>query len=50
MHKLNCFGTFGFIIIVALVVFVTLDLNQPRRGLIQVSSDPLVRVIQSMVK
>ncbi len=30
MHKLNCFGTFGFIIIVALVVFVTLDLNQPR--------------------
>ncbi len=49
-HKLNCFGTFSFIVMVALVVFVTLDLNQPRRGLIQVSSDPLARVIQSMGK
>jgi hypothetical protein len=38
----------SFIVLVTLVIFVTLDLNQPRRGLIRVSTDSLESVIQSM--
>jgi hypothetical protein len=47
-HKVFFSGSVSFIILVTLVIFVTLDLNQPRRGLIRVSDDSLARVIQSM--
>jgi hypothetical protein len=43
-------GSIAFILVVTLVVYVTLDLNQPRGGSIVVSQDPLKRVIQSMAK
>jgi hypothetical protein len=43
-------GTFSFIVLVTLVIFVTLDLNQPRTGLIKVGQDSLETVIQSMCK
>ena len=33
-HKKHLAGSMSFIVLVALVIFVTLDLNQPRRGLI----------------
>ena len=41
-------GTFSFIALVTLVVFVVLDLNQPRRGLIRVNIECLERLVQSM--
>jgi hypothetical protein len=43
-------GLITFNILVTLVVFVILDLNQPHRGLIRVSQDSLARAIQSMSK
>ena len=49
-RKVHLSGSFSFIVLVTLVIFVTLDLNQPRRGLITVSQDSLARVIQSMAK
>lgn len=48
--KVHLSGTVSFIVLVSLVIFVTIDLNQPRRGLITVSQDSLERVIQSMAK
>ena len=47
-QKVHMSGSLSFIVIVALVVFVILDLNQPHRGMIMVSQEPLARVIQSM--
>jgi hypothetical protein len=38
----------GFVVLVSLVVGVTLDLNQPRRGLITVSQEPMRRVLSGM--
>jgi hypothetical protein len=38
-------GTTSFILLVSLVVFVTLDLNQPGQGLITVSQEPMERVL-----
>jgi RNA polymerase sigma factor (TIGR02999 family) len=38
----------GFIALVSLVVLVTLDLNQPHRGLITVSQEPMRRVLSGM--
>jgi hypothetical protein len=43
-------GTLSFILLVSLAVYVTLDLNQPNRGLIVVSQEPLERLISSMTK
>ncbi len=48
--KVHLSGTISFIVLVTLVIFVTLDLNQPHRGLITVSQKSLERVIQSMAK
>ena len=36
------------ILLVSAVVYITLDLNQPRRGFIQVSQAPMERLIASM--
>jgi hypothetical protein len=47
-HKLHHSGTISFIILVSLVIFVTLDLNQPRRGLIRVNREPLERLTKSL--
>ncbi len=49
-QKVHLSGSLSFSVLVALVVFVILDLNEPHRGLIVVSQDPLARVIQSMGK
>ena len=49
-QKVHFSGSFTFIVLVTLVIFVTNDLNQPRRGVIRVSQRPLERVIQSMGK
>jgi uncharacterized membrane protein len=48
--KVHRSGSISFIVLVSLVVFVILDLNQPHRGMIMVSQEPLARVIQSMGK
>jgi len=40
----------AYILIVTLVVYVILDLNQPHRGLITVSQEPLERLIATMGK
>lgn len=47
-HQVHLLGSLSFILLVSLVVFVTLDLNQPHRGLIKVSQDSLEMVIRSM--
>jgi hypothetical protein len=49
-HKAHLSGTFSFIVLVTLVIFVTLDLNQPARGFIRVNQESLERLIQSMAK
>ncbi len=43
-------GTMSFFLLVALVVYVILDLNDPVKGLITVSQEPLRLVIESMGK
>ncbi len=43
-------GTMGFLFLVTLVVFVILDLNDPVKGLITVSQEPMQRVLESMGK
>ena len=40
----------GFVVLVGLVVWVTLDLNQPHRGVITVSQEPLQRLLEGMGK
>jgi hypothetical protein len=40
----------GFVLVVCLVVYVILDLNQPRRGFITISHEPMERLIASMEK
>ena len=46
--KAHLIGTLTFIFLVTLVVYVTLDLNQPGSGLITVSQEPFERLLQSM--
>ncbi len=41
-------GTVCFVLMVTLVTYVTLDLNQPGRGTITVSQEPFERLLQSM--
>lgn len=41
-------GTLSFIVLVTLVIYVTVDLNQPARGQIRVSQEPLERLLTSM--
>jgi hypothetical protein len=41
-------GTLGFILLVALTIYVTLDLNQPQRGSITVSQDPIRELLSTM--
>jgi len=43
-------GTMSFLLLVTLVVFVILDLNDPVKGLITVSQEPMQRVLESMGK
>jgi hypothetical protein len=43
-------GTVGMIALVSLVVWVTLDLNQPYRGMITVSQEPMERILSGMGK
>jgi hypothetical protein len=43
-------ATIGFTVLVCMVVWVTLDLNQPQRGLITVSQEPLQRLLSGMGK
>ena len=45
-----CAATISFVVLVAMVVWVTLDLNQPQRGLITVSQEPLQRLLSGMGK
>jgi hypothetical protein len=43
-------GTMSFLLLVTLVVFVILDLNDPVKGLITVNQEPMRRVLESMGK
>jgi hypothetical protein len=43
-------ATIGFVVLVSLVVWVTLDLNQPHRGLITLSQEPLQQLLKGMGK
>ena len=48
--KRDLVATVGFVVLVSLVVWVTLDLNQPYRGAITVSQEPLQRLLGEMGK
>ena len=48
--KFHFAGTFCFIFLVGLVIFVVLDLNQPARGLITVNLESLEQVVHSIAK
>lgn len=41
-------GTVCFIILISFAIYVTLDLNQPERGLITVSQKPIERLLSTM--
>jgi len=41
-------GSLSFIVLVCLIVYITLDLNQPSRGIIRVSQAPLAHLIENM--
>jgi hypothetical protein len=41
-------ATIGFTLLVGLVLWVTLDLNQPSLGLIRVSQEPIEQLLESM--
>ncbi len=41
-------ATLSFILMVTLAVYVTLDLNQPQRGMVTVSQAPIARVLSAM--
>jgi len=41
-------GTLCFFLLVTLVIYVIFDLNQPSSGTIQVSQEPIERLLQSM--
>jgi hypothetical protein len=43
-------GPLAFGLMVALVIYVTFDLNQPSGGLITVGEEPLVELLKSMSK
>ncbi len=43
-------GTIGFVVLVSVTIWVILDLNQPHRGAIQVSQEPMERVLSGMGK
>jgi hypothetical protein len=47
-QKVHLTGTLSFVIVVSMVIYVTLDLNQPGTGAIIVSQEPMERLIQSM--
>ncbi|HEV2172010.1 MAG TPA: hypothetical protein VGR71_00505, partial [Nitrospira sp.] len=48
--KVDVLGTLCFILLVTIAVYVTLDLNQPERGLITISQEPIERLLSSMSK
>ena len=48
--KVHHGGTVCFILLVGLVIYVVLDLNQPTQGLITVNLDSLEQVVRSMAK
>jgi hypothetical protein len=50
LQRVHVSGSLSFVVLVALVVFIILDLNQPHRGMIMVSQEPLARAIQAMGK
>ena len=43
-------GTISFVVLVTLVTYVTLDVNQPASGLIRVSQEPIERLVNSLSK
>jgi hypothetical protein len=46
--KPDVIGTLCFILLVTCAVYVTLDLNQPERGLIRINQEPMERLLLSM--
>jgi hypothetical protein len=48
MDEPDIAGTVCYILLVSFAIYVTLDLNQPDRGLITVSQEPMVRLLATM--
>lgn len=43
-------GTICFILLVSFAIYTTMDLNHPDRGLITISQEPMIRLLNSMPK
>lgn len=50
LDKADVAGTVSFIVLASFAVYVILDLNQPERGLITVSQEPIQRLLSSMLR
>ena len=48
--KIDTIGTPCFILLIALAIYVTLELNQPESGFIRVSQEPMERLLASMME
>jgi hypothetical protein len=48
--RVEVVGMLGFILLVTLAIYVTLDLNQPQGGFVRVSQEPLRELLSSMAK
>ncbi len=48
--KADVAGTVSFIVLATFAIYVILDLNQPERGLITVSQEPIQRLLSSMLR
>jgi hypothetical protein len=46
--KSHALSTVGFMIMTAFALYLTIDLNQPQRGLMRVSQEPLERLVAAM--
>ncbi len=46
--RIEVLGTLSFVFLVTLSIYVTLDLNQPQKGLITVSQAPIERLLASL--
>lgn len=48
--RIEVLGTLSFVFLLVLSIYVTLDLNQPQKGLITVSQAPMQRLLASLPK
>jgi hypothetical protein len=46
--KRHYISSLGLMLMISFALYLTLDLNQPRRGLVRLSQEPLERLVKAM--